>query len=152
MTSTSKVTKKQMRKRKQLQRERHRHQTTSPPFLRKPLKQSKSTLRQGHKGKLKSWWKEEWQASTRAERLKHVDPTLPSLDFIKLTSDPKLSRQGASWLFQLRVGHFPLNSYLHRFKRTESTQCPACGHQSETPQHFLLDCPAYAHERWSLLK
>src|SRR6266568_18134 len=47
-------------------------------------------------------------------------------------------------------GHIPLNTYLHRFKLAESTQCPACGHPKETAQHFLLECPAYAHERWIL--
>jgi hypothetical protein len=29
-------------------------------------------------------------------------------------------------------------------------QCPACGAPKETPQHFLLECPAYTHERWKL--
>ena len=46
--------------------------------------------------------------------------------------------------------HVPLNAYLHRFKRKESAQCPACGARKETPQHFLLECPAYAHERRKL--
>ena len=40
-----------------------------------------------------------------------------------------------------------MNAYLFCFKRRESAQCPACGVDKETPQHFLLECPAYAHER-----
>ncbi|KAF8264458.1 hypothetical protein EI94DRAFT_1593125, partial [Lactarius quietus] len=56
-----------------------------------------------------------------------------------------------SWLFQLCTGHFPLNVYLFRFKRTENAHCPACGHPNETPQHFILNCPAYAHERWPMI-
>jgi hypothetical protein len=43
-----------------------------------------------------------------------------------------------------------LNAYSHRFKRTDSAQCPACRFHTESPQHFLLDCPADAHERWPL--
>ena len=72
------------------------------------------------------------------------------MKFVKLTSDPDISRKGASWLFQLRTGHFPLNAYLFRFKRSVNAHCPACSHPNETPQHFLLDCPAYTHERWPL--
>jgi hypothetical protein len=56
----------------------------------------------------------------------------------------------ASLIFQLRVGHAPLNSYLHRFKKVDSDRCPACSDPHETAEHFLIDCPNYAHERWSL--
>ena len=54
-------------------------------------------------------------------------------------------------LFQIRTGHFPLNDYLFGFKRAESASCPACGRHNESPQHFILDCPTYAHERWPLI-
>ena len=53
-------------------------------------------------------------------------------------------------MFQLCSGHIPLNVYLFRFKKKESAQCPACGASKETPQHFLLECPAYAYERCKL--
>ena len=43
-----------------------------------------------------------------------------------------------------------MNAYLFRFKRKESAQCPACGASKETPQHFLLKCPAYARKRRKL--
>ena len=122
-----------------------------PRALRKPLKQNKSAAKQSHNSKLKAAWHKEWQKSPRAWKLKHIDPSLPSPKFLKLTSNPEISRKGASWLYQIRTGHFPLNAYLHRFKRMESASCPACGHSNETPQHFILDCPAYAHERWSLI-
>ena len=44
----------------------------------------------------------------------------------------------------------PLNAYRHRFKIKEIAQCPACGTQNETLQHFIMDCPAYKYERWKL--
>ena len=125
--------------------------STLPKILKKPLKRNKSAAKQCYKDKLKHAWIREWQNSPRAQRLMHIDPSLPSLKFLKLTSNPDISRKGASWLFQLRTGHFPLNTYLHRFKRVENTACPACGHYSETTQHFLLDCPKYAHEQWPLI-
>ena len=124
---------------------------TLPKPLKKALKHNKSVAKQCHNSKLKQAWNREWQKSPRAQRLKLIDPSLPSPKFLKLTSDPDISRKGASWLFQLRIGHFPLNAYLHRIKRAENASCPACGHHKETPQHFLLDCPKYAHERWPLM-
>lgn len=122
-----------------------------PKTLRKPLKHNKSTAKQSYKEKLKRIWTREWQESPRAQKLKNIDSSLPSPKFLKLTSSPEISRQGASWLFQLRTGHFPLNACLHRVKRAETASCPACRHHKETTQHFLLDCPIYAHERWPLI-
>ena len=120
--------------------------TDLPKILKKTLKYNKSAAKQHYNIKLNNIWRREWATAPCARRLNHIDPTLPSSKFLKLTSDPKLSRKGMSWLFQLRTGHFPLNAYLHRFKHTETVHCPACGHHTETPQHFLLDCPAHAHE------
>ena len=99
---------------------------------------------------LKKRWTKEWEASTRASRYKAMDLTKPSEKFIKLISNDRLSRLDASRIFQLRTGHVPLNAYLERFKRADSARCPACGHPRENTQHYILDCPAYKHERWTL--
>ena len=62
----------------------------------------------------------------------------------------KLSRE-ASRIAQLRrLGHIPLNSYLHRFKRADKANCPACGEDFKSPSQFLLNCRSYAFERWAL--
>ena len=74
-----------------------------------------------------------------------------SQKYLKYISNGKISRKTASAIFQLRVGHAPLNDYLHRFKKVESSQCPACGHPKETPEHYLLHCPSYDHEHWPIL-
>ena len=118
-----------------------------PRILRKQLKVNKSAVKQAHKLKLKNAWKRDWLNTPRANRLKHLDSSMPSMKFVKLISDPDISRKGACWLFQLRTGHFPLNAYLFRFKRSVNAHCPACGHPNKTPQRFLLDRPVYAHER-----
>ena len=123
-----------------------------PPLLRRPLKNNKSALRQHKKSDLKTRWKQEWDASTRAKKYKDLNISSPSKNFIKLISDDRLSRLDASRLFQLRTGHIPLNVYLERFKRADSARCPACGHPREDAHHFLLECPAYRHERWTLLR
>jgi hypothetical protein len=48
------------------------------------------------------------------------------------------------------INHIPLNGYLTRFHRVQSAHCPACSESNETVEHYLIHCPGYAHERWSL--
>lgn len=125
--------------------------TKLPKYLKKKLKKSITALRQTYSDEANKKWKERWQKSERYKRFQTPD-TLPphTMKFLKLTSNHRISRQMASVIFQLRTGHAPLNNYLHRFKKIDSARCPACGDQKETVEHFLLCCPAYAHERWSI--
>ena len=123
-----------------------------PPLLRKALKSNKSALRRNKKEYLKKRWQQEWDTSKRATKFRSIGFSSPSNKFLQLMSDDKLSRKDVSRIFQLRAGHVLLNAYLERFKRTVSAGCPACGHPRENVQHFLLDCPAYKHERWLLYK
>ncbi|KZV89061.1 hypothetical protein EXIGLDRAFT_722000 [Exidia glandulosa HHB12029] len=55
-----------------------------------------------------------------------------------------------SALVQLRIGHAPLNKHLNRINCTESAACDACSAPSESVRHFVLECPAYAEQRWSM--
>ncbi|KAF8551746.1 hypothetical protein OG21DRAFT_1466738, partial [Imleria badia] len=45
------------------------------------------------------------------------------------------------------TGHCPLNSHLHRIKRSPSPHCASCPDEIETVRHYLLDCPQFARER-----
>ena len=127
--------------------------TDIPRYIRKNIKKSISALKQEHNKKLNEDWKKEWQESERFKRFQAPDTVSPaSKKYLTLISDHRLPKKMASLIFQLRVGHAPLNGYLHRFKRVESARCPACGGARETPEHFILHCPKYAHERWALLR
>ena len=75
---------------------------------------------------------------------------MPSPRFLKRISNPSLSRKLVSLIAQLATSHVPLNAYLYKFKLVDKPQCPACGGSKEDVDHFLLKCPAYAHERWAL--
>jgi hypothetical protein len=87
------------------------------------------------------------------ERFKAPDIASPSSKkFLALISNHRLEKKMSSTIFQLRVGHVPLNAYLFRFGITESAQCPACGEAREMADHFVLRCPKYALERWALLR
>ena len=123
-----------------------------PRILRRKLKISTAALKQEHNKRTKARWKRKWASSPRGKRDHQIDTSLPSKQFIQIISNPKLPRQAASLITQMRIGHIPLNKYLYRFKRVDSPRCPACGEAEETVEHFLLHCPAYAHERWALEK
>jgi ribonuclease HI len=125
--------------------------TDLPSYVRKTIKKSASAIKQVFNDMINKEWKAEWQESGRYKRFKAPDIYSPhSKKYLELTSDYRISRRMASLIYQLRSGHVPLNAYLFRFKRAESGRCPACGEEWETVEHFLLRCPAYAHERWSL--
>jgi len=79
-----------------------------------------------------------------------TDKSTPSSKFLKLISNPKLSRSTASTIVQFRLTHILLNKYLKRIRMVDSTRCPACREDEESIEHFLLRCPSYAYERWTL--
>jgi len=121
-----------------------------PTFLRKPLPINPTTVKRAYNESLSSKWKVDWEQSLRGMKMKMLDNTTPSIKFLKTISNPKLSCEAASRITQLRMQHAPLNSYLYRFKRVDSANCPACGAINEDIAHFLLFCPNYAHECWTL--
>ena len=123
-----------------------------PAYLRKPLLINPAALKRSHGDALKMRWKADWTTSVRGKKMLHTDSTTPSTKFLRTISSPNLSRNEASKIAQLRLGHIPLNEYLHRFKRVDKANCPACGADVESITHFLLNCPMYAHERWALAR
>jgi ribonuclease HI len=123
-----------------------------PPYLHKPLGHSLSNICQKHNDSIKHKWAMMWIASPRYCKLCFCDLLMPSSQkYLKHISNPRLSRTNASRIFQMRVGHMPLNYYLHKFKRVDSPCCLACRHPSETVEHFLLHCLKYAHKRWPII-
>ncbi|KAF8595014.1 hypothetical protein BDV93DRAFT_407127, partial [Ceratobasidium sp. AG-I] len=58
-----------------------------------------------------------------------------------------LPRSRASLLFQLTIGHVPLQAHLARLRAADSNVCPHCSDAPETVAHFILRCPVFASER-----
>ena len=113
-----------------------------PPCIRKEIGYSLSATWQAQNDKLKSRWTSNWAKSPRFNRLCFKDLLTPlSQKYLKFISNGNILRKTASIVFQLRVGHAPLNEYLHRFKNVNSLHCPACSHPKETPEHYLLNAP-----------
>jgi len=121
-----------------------------PPYLRKPLLINPLAVIRKQNDDLKIEWKREWLKTKKGKRTLQIDDTTPSTKFLKMISNPKLSRAAASRIVQLRLQHILLNSYLHKFQRTDKANCPACRHERETITHYLLHCTKYDYERWAL--
>jgi zinc-binding in reverse transcriptase len=121
-----------------------------PPLLRQKLTYNSAALKEEHLKNIYKKWKTRWRNSPRGIKMRTLDNSTPSKNFLNLISDNKLTRKESSFLTQLCTEHIPLNSYLYKFKLVDSPRCPACGAAPETIQHFLFTCPSYAYERWPL--
>ncbi|CAK5279173.1 unnamed protein product [Mycena citricolor] len=127
--------------------------TTNPrrtdPLLHKSLHGtlpfSKSANVQAYNAALKARANADWKKSMRYNRLGKLLPNAPTNKFQKLTKD--IPRRQASILTQLRTGHAPLASHLHRIGKNESPRCQACQLENETVAHYLLACPAHEAAR-----
>jgi ribonuclease HI/exonuclease III len=121
-----------------------------PPYLRRTLPTNPNAVKQNFTVKLNTKRKEQWKTSYRGQLMAKIDASTPSNKFIDAISHSEISRSSASLITQMRINHVPVNTYLFRFKKVDSTRCPACGSDAEDVPHFLLTCPGYAHERWAL--
>ena len=77
----------------------------------------------------------------------HLGRTLPKIAH-KLKSQNS-SRKMEVIFAQLRLGHSRLNSPLYKIKQAESPNCANCPAE-ETVTHFLLICPKYKQQRYTL--
>ena len=116
-----------------------------PPTLRKTLPVSLPKAKQVYNKALETQAAERWRTSKRGQKMRQVDPALPSSRFPKLVAP--LAWRNTSLLIQLRTGHVPLNHHLHTIGRANTQRCPGCGAAKETVLHFVLQCPKYALQR-----
>ena len=113
-----------------------------------PLPISISAVCQGHNTWLKKRAQLLWENSTRYVHARTYTPHALSNDYLVLID--AIPRAQSTVLFQLRTGHIPLNQHLHRIGSSPSPICFQCFEEEETPQHYLLKCPAYNRERFRL--
>ena len=108
--------------------------------------------RAAHKGRLKEIATavryRDFCRGPRHQRVSRFDPSMPSDRYRKLTAT--LPKRHVSILTQLRTNHVPLQSYLHRFKLTDSPVCPHCNVHPETVTHYLFHCTKHANHRAQL--
>ena len=116
-----------------------------PAPLRKILPRSKSAARQEFLRKLKLAAIKLWKESPRFERIAHLGATFKHNSFTKLTNN--MHHERASLLFQLRVGHVPLNAYLYKIKKSNTPICMNCHQHNETVIHYILHCTKFMEAR-----
>jgi hypothetical protein len=127
-----------------------------PHFLRTLLPASASATKQAYQGKLKRRWEDAWEESDRSRRLEEIDDSFPFNAFRKRAY--QLTRSQASLMVQIRCGHLPLNSYLHKIGRSATDLCQACldGEDNlrcrETVRHFLFECRSFEEEREEMIR
>jgi len=82
---------------------------------------SKSTAKQDVYANIKELQKDIFKQLRRAGHTLKIDPTLPTLTFLKLTN--KLQKWHSAILFQLCTGHAPLNHHLHQITKVPLPLC-----------------------------
>jgi len=120
------------------------HRGGSPPsdlpnFLRSTLLLSSTAAKATYKKQLAAQHTAAFKTSPHYATLVHIDPTVPSTRYKKLTR--QLSQQQTNILTQLRTGHVPLNHHLHRIGAWETPFCVHCGTKRETVFHYIMSCP-----------
>jgi ribonuclease HI len=116
-----------------------------PAPLRKPLPRSKQATARLTLATLNNRAMTTWKTSPRYGRYKDIDKLMPSKKYLQLVEG--LPRRKASLLIQLRSGHIPLLSHLHRIHRADSPICAQCHGGAETVLHYIMICPAYTAQR-----
>ena len=116
-----------------------------PAPLRKPLPRSKQATARLTLATLNNRAMTTWKTSPRYGRYKDIDKLMPSKKYLQLVEG--LPRRKASLLIQLRSGHIPLLSHLHRIHHTDSPICAQCHGGAETVLHYIMICPAYTAQR-----
>ena len=102
----------------------------------------------GHLKKLRAKTVKIFPESLRCQRLRSIDPSMPLPMYRRSTQD--LPQNQASLLVQLKMGHIPLQKYLHKIGKVSSSKYLAFWVQDETVRHYLLTCLAYRTQRGQL--
>ena len=125
-----------------------------PHVLRNPLPSSASALKQEFIHKLRAKWATMWEILPRKPRITQFEDVFPFNVFLKRLN--LLTQKQASTILQIQCGHFPLNTYLHKINKVDSSRCPACDKDQEglsspeTINHFVFDCMAHLVAREEL--
>ena len=117
-----------------------------PPMLTSLLPVSIMAHKQAFAISLHEQWGETWKQLPQYPRLSKINHFFPSSKYRKLTHE--LSQAQSSIIIQLRSGHMPLNTYLHRISKLDQPTCTHCRTGEETMHHYLFNCGVWKHEHW----
>lgn len=108
-----------------------------------------STIKANAKKETEKRWQLEWDLASTGRHAHKIIPDIHrQLYFFNPNSRSGIPRHLQVSLFRLVVGHFPCKDYLFRFNRTDDPCCSFGCQRRETVSHILLECPAFACERF----
>ena len=107
----------------------------------------KNQYREQVRKAVRGYQNEEWKKRVRGRVTKIFFPNTESHKNEKIINLPKGK---LSKLIQCLTGHVHLNKQLYRLKKWESPKCK-CEEEDESADHFLLQCPLYARQRWQTM-
>ena len=107
----------------------------------------KNQYREQVRKAVRGYQNEEWKKRVRGRVTKIFFPRTESHKNEKIINLPKGK---LSKLIQCLTGHVHLNKQLYRLKKWESPKCK-CEEEDESADHFLLQCPLYARQRWQTM-
>ena len=113
------------------------------------LPRSKAAACQEYRRKLNVAAQNIWKSSPRFANMERLYPKFKCNTFVKITY--KLQCKQASLLFQLRVGHVPLNAYLYKLQKVDLPICSSCRQHSKMVAHYILHCTMYREARRTLI-
>ena len=118
-----------------------------PSILRLSLPHSKTAHKTNFYKQIKEDAGNNFQKSTRYDRMHVINPKAPSHNYRELTAT--LTQCQSSILMELCTGHTQLNRHLYNIGTTATPICPTCNRQEETVRHYLLSCMAHV-QHWTL--
>ena len=87
-------------------------------------------------------WQMEWDKTTKGQITKDFFPVIHDRLKLKINITPTFTT--------MTTGHGKINSYLYRFKISETPTCP-CGSMEQTIDHLLFQCKLLGKERDKLI-
>jgi hypothetical protein len=87
----------------------------------------------------------------RGGKLLQLDKSTSLTSPLKRTNNSNLTLSSASLISQFIMTR-TAKAYIRRFGSVCDAQYPVYGENNEEAVHFLLSCPRYAHERWTLAR
>jgi hypothetical protein len=107
-----------------------------------PNTKMKSTQNRSIQSMAKTKWETEWETGREnARRLRNMSQYPGTTTILKLYGDLQQRKHG-EWVAQPRTGRRHLNQYLHAFNIIETPECE-CDAETETVDHYLLNCELY---------
>ena len=82
-------------------------------------------------------WQRRWDRTNKDSLMYTCYPTVSTTRYKSATSI-----QAESRLVRILTGHNSLKEHLYRIKYAETPNCP-CGHDRQTGEHLLLNCPTH---------